>query len=55
MDALKALQKLPVDKESLVASGVGKLVKPLTKSDGEIAEVAKSIVESWKRVIVVSR
>jgi len=55
LDALKALQKLPVDKESLVASGVGKLVKPLTKSDGEIAEVAKSIVESWKRVIVVSR
>ena len=53
VDALGALGKLAVDKDALIATEVGKLVKPLTKSgNADIAKAAKDVTTAWKRVVL---
>merc|ERR1711998_310824 len=53
MDALNALMELPVDRQSLIATEVGKLIRPLTKrrEDPKFASVAKSVTEKWKKIV----
>ncbi|KAJ4970363.1 hypothetical protein NE237_003462 [Protea cynaroides] len=53
IDALKRLKNFPVTKDALVATQVGKRVRPLTKHPrAKIQAVASDLIETWKKVVI---
>lgn len=54
-DIFAALQKLPINKDALIASGIGKVVMFYTKSkkpEPQIKRIAERLIKDWTRPIV---
>lgn len=45
------LYKLPVKTQHLQATGIGKTINSLRKSDGEVGEAARALVAKWKQMV----
>uniref|UniRef100_A0A131XDA4 Putative transcription elongation factor b polypeptide n=1 Tax=Hyalomma excavatum TaxID=257692 RepID=A0A131XDA4_9ACAR len=54
LETLRKLQRVPMTLTLLQETGIGRTVNHLKKSSGVIGELARAIIDSWKRVVTDS-